>query len=236
MFTSSLTIVVLILLINKLSGFMRKGGLDLLLELLKVGASGEFVKISSSELAGMLGISQQSASRWLIELEEEGLVERVGRKIKLSEKGSSELEKAFELLRESFGEGGERKLFFEGNVFSGLRDGQYYLSLEGYKRQFKEKLGFVPFPGTLNLKTKDAKARMKLREGVMIGGFVVGGRVFGKIRAFPAKINGEIDGAVIVPERTHYGSEVIEVVAREDLRKKLELKDGSKVKIELVNS
>ncbi len=213
--------------------FMRNGSLDLLLVLFENGAGEEFVKISSSELAEKLGISQQSASRWLIELEKEGVVERVGRKIKLSEKGSSELEKAFEVMREKFGSERKRKTVFEGSVFSGMRDGQYYLSLEGYRKQFEEKLGFTPFPGTLNLKTKSMDTRRKLKEGTSINGFVDGARTLGKIHAFPVKINGKIKGAVIVPERTHYGTDVLEVIAKEDLRKKLKLKDGSKVKIEL---
>ncbi|MBI5159517.1 DUF120 domain-containing protein [Candidatus Micrarchaeota archaeon] len=209
---------------------MRKGSLDLLLALLEKGASGDAVKISTSELAGLMSISQQSASRWLDELEEEGLVERVGRKTLIAEKGLSELKKAFAVLSEEFGSAG-KKLVFEGSVFSGMRDGQYYLSQEKYKKQFKEKLGFTPFPGTLNLKMKNARSRMG--NGLVVEGFAEGERVFGKIFAFPAKINGRIRGAVIVPERTHYGSDVLEIVAKENLREKLKVKDGSIVRVEL---
>ncbi len=38
---------------------------------------------------------------------------------------------------------------FEGEVVSGLFEGAYYISKEGYHRQIVEKLGFEPFPGTL---------------------------------------------------------------------------------------
>jgi riboflavin kinase, archaea type len=36
-------------------------------------------------------------------------------------------------------------------IASGLEQGQYFISRVGYSRQFVEKLGFVPFPGTLNV-------------------------------------------------------------------------------------
>ena len=39
-----------------------------------------------------------------------------------------------------------------GRVVGGLGQGQYYISRKGYRHQFIQKLGFVPFPGTLNIK------------------------------------------------------------------------------------
>jgi len=39
-----------------------------------------------------------------------------------------------------------------GRVVGGLGQGQYYISRKGYRNQFFQKLGFVPFPGTLNIK------------------------------------------------------------------------------------
>jgi len=38
-----------------------------------------------------------------------------------------------------------------GKISSGLGQAQYFLTREGYSRQFQERLGFVPFPGTLNV-------------------------------------------------------------------------------------
>ena len=38
-----------------------------------------------------------------------------------------------------------------GKILSGLGQAQYFLTREGYSRQFAAKLGFVPFPGTLNV-------------------------------------------------------------------------------------
>ena len=41
--------------------------------------------------------------------------------------------------------------FMRGKIASGLGQGQYFISREGYSRQFLQHLGFVPFPGTLNV-------------------------------------------------------------------------------------
>ncbi len=53
----------------------------------------------------------------------------------------------------------------EGTVFTGLGEGAYYIGRESYRQQFVEKLGFDPYPGTLNLKLVgdyDVKARTEL--------------------------------------------------------------------------
>lgn len=40
--------------------------------------------------------------------------------------------------------------YFTGRVFSGVGEGSFYVSL--YSKKFLEKLGFRPYPGTLNLR------------------------------------------------------------------------------------
>ena len=40
----------------------------------------------------------------------------------------------------------------EGIVISGLGKGAVFMSIDYYKKEIKEKLGFDPYPGTLNLK------------------------------------------------------------------------------------
>src|SRR5918912_644876 len=44
---------------------------------------------------------------------------------------------------------------FKGTIVSGMGEGAYYMSLAGYKKQFKEKLGYEPYPGTLHVKLTD---------------------------------------------------------------------------------
>ncbi len=116
-----------------------------------------------------------------------------------------------------------------------MMDGKYYLSLEEYTREFKEKFGFVPYPGTLNLKLADTNGKRILQGkiGAWVKGFEKNGRVFGAIKSFPALINSKHKGAVILPERSHYGLDVLEVIAPFYIRGKLKLKDGSRVRVEV---
>jgi riboflavin kinase, archaea type len=45
----------------------------------------------------------------------------------------------------------EQVEFMRGKISSGLGQAQYFLTREGYSRQFSKKLGFVPFFSTLNV-------------------------------------------------------------------------------------
>ncbi len=207
--------------------------LPLLLLLLRKSAHAGPVKMSSTALADELGISQQSASRWLIELEEKGLIVRSGAGISLLPKGTEALRELHSTLATSFQPKGSLKL--HGAVFTGLNEGRYYISQQGYSRQFKSKLGFTPYAGTLNLRLADAaiRAPLDLSAGIRISGFQTPKRVFGDIVAYPAVINERIRGALIVPDRTHYGRDVIELLAKENLRKALKLKDGDVVRVSI---
>ncbi|UCH57254.1 MAG: DUF120 domain-containing protein, partial [Candidatus Bathyarchaeota archaeon] len=130
-----------------------------LFELMKLGASTRPVRVSTNEMARLLGISQQSASRHLRLLEEMGLVSRrIGKNgslIRISEDGRGKLVEVYYAMRCGL-EGAEEELFFEGALFSGMLQGAYYISKPGYRDQIREKLGFDPFPGTLNLRLGEA--------------------------------------------------------------------------------
>ncbi|MEM1550565.1 MAG: DUF120 domain-containing protein, partial [Candidatus Bathyarchaeia archaeon] len=116
----------------------------------------------------------------------------------------------------------------EGEVFSGLGEGAYYVSQEGYKRQFIEKLGFEPYPGTLNIKVIGGKgvalrSMLNIYPGIEIKGFRNKNRTFGSVKCFLASINDCERGAVVLAERSHYGENVLEVIAPVHLRDKLGL-------------
>lgn len=197
-------------------------------------------KLTASELAKRLGLPQQTFSRHLKELEGLGLIDRIkarrGETIKLTAKGLGELasvkaslDKALKLPL------GEVKV--EGEVFSGLGEGAYYVSQPGYRRQFVKKLGFDPFPGTLNLRVKGGDLEkillLKRCPAVPIEGFINGGRSFGPAGCYKAVLEGRVEGAVVVAMRGHYGDDVLEVIAPVNLRKALNLKDGDKVSIKV---
>ena len=213
---------------------MKSSELHLLLLLGRKGAFSQPVSETTSSLASELGVSQQTISRWLLQLSAEGLIERTGTGIRLSEKAEKELKQlvSFPKQRPS------ASLALSGRVVPGIRDGKYYMSLPGYARQFEKKLGFKPFPGTLNLKLSsptDVEAKQKIAgfSGISISSFKQSGRFFGPAKCFRASINGKVQGAVVLPSRSHYGGDIIEVIASVSLRKRLGLHNNSQVRLQL---
>jgi riboflavin kinase len=117
-------------------------------------------------------------------------------------------------------------------IFSGKGEGKYYVSLPGYEKQFKEILGITPFSGTLNVRVNpnDGQEFVSLLEPIKISGFKTEDRDFGPLIAYKIKIEG-LDGFIIHPEKSHYKSDVIEILSDKYLRKTLHLKDKDKVTI-----
>ena len=213
-----------------------------LLKLAEIGAHKRTAKISTEYLAEKLDISQQTASRYLIELERGRWIQRTitpeGSLIRISDKGAGELKKLYANLRFLIEAAYPPSVTLEGTVFTGIGEGAYYTSKEHYKKQFIEKLGFTPYPGTLNLKLTteyDLKTRAELDAypAVEIQGFKNEDRTFGVVKCYPATIDNKIKGALIFALRGHYDSSVLEVIAPVCIRKHLNLKDGHKVKVEV---
>ncbi len=208
-----------------------------LYELLRLGAGARGVRVSTGELAVLMGVSQQSASRRLGLLEGLGLVVRRGgvggSVIRVSGEGLGVLEGVYFGLREGL-EGGAGELVFEGAVFSGMFQGRYYISQAGYRGQIREVLGFDPFPGTLNVRlVGDYLESRRVLEGwpaVVLEGFRVEDRAFGGARCYRLLVDG-VGGALIVADRSGYDLSVMEVIAPVDLRERLGLEDGDLVRL-----
>jgi len=219
-----------------------------LYKLAEMGAYNRTVKVSTEFLAEKLGFSQQTASRRLIELERLGWIERTitpnGTLIKLSESGRSQLRRIHSALGVILEAKYPPSITIEGTVFTGLGEGAYYVTREAYRRQFIEKLGFNPYPGTLNLRITseyDLRVRMDLEAypAIEISGFKDKDRTYGPVRCFHALIGNRERrerGAVIFALRSHYDSSVLEVISPVYLRGRLKLRDGSKVKVEVLIS
>jgi riboflavin kinase len=214
-----------------------------LYKLAELGASSRIIKVSTEYLAEKIGSSQQTASRHLISLEKIGWIKRTitpdGCLIKITSLGVSELKKLYSELRLIFESEYPPSITLEGILFSGLGEGAYYVNKEGYRKQFLEKLGFDPYPGTLNIKLTtdyDNKVLSELETypAVILDGFQDESRTFGPVKCYPAVINNRVKGAVIYAMRSHYGSSVLEIVSSVYIRNALKLKDGNKVKVEIL--
>lgn len=208
----------------------------------------EIIEISSIEFAEKIGASQQTASRRLKDLEKKGLVTRMishkGQSIRITKPGIEMLHKIYLLLDNMFSQK-PQKLKVEGEIFSGMGEGAYYVMQQGYADQFKDKLGFDPYPGTLNMKLSkqpDLQIRRVLESdsypGIEIAGFKDKQRTYGPVKCFLVKVNESVPGAILLIKRTHYRDNVLEIISPEFLREKLKLKDGDQigVTVELLNN
>ena len=209
-----------------------------LAELFTKGARYNFIPITTSTLGKSIKKSQQAASKHLLELEANGYIERLrsGQKVsvRITTKGHADMVKIFSTLKSSL-ESIPAYLEFKGTVSSGMGEGAYYMSMKGYTKQFKTKLGYIPFPGTLNVKLKDkesieAKRSLDAYPATLIDGFSDGKRTYGWVKCYPAKIN-NIEAALILLERTHYDDSIIELISKENIKKTAKLSTGSKISI-----
>ena len=217
-----------------------------LAHILSKGVKHNFVNITTTSLGREIGKSQQSASLHLKELELGGFIERIqsGRKqsIKITNKGFIELSTLHNLLSKLISKS-PNSLSIVGTIISGMGEGAYYMSMKGYTKQFKSKLGYVPYPGTLNVQLKDKKfseaiSQLSNYDGVRINSFSDGKRTFGWVKCFKAKINNKIDCELILLERTHYDTTIVEFIAKSNIRKSLKIgnKSNTKIKISILGN
>ena len=108
-----------------------------------------------------------------------------------------------------------------GEVTTGLGKAAFFLSQEFYTMEFKRNLGFVPFPGTLNVvvgkeyldeinEIKDSCENLiKPDEG------------FGAVKYIEAKLNDEINGAIVFPAKTTHEENYLEFISQNKLRDEL---------------
>jgi len=221
---------------------MKKCKLDLLILLAKKGGLAESISISTSGISKELGgkdngASQQTVSRWLLELENAGQIEKNGKLVRIASKGRQKIQEIADVAKDSLSGKTAKPIGgcdIKGKVTSGFREGKYYIALPEYKKQLTTKLGFSPFAGTLNIKLSrpfdiECIRKLKTTGGMQTDEFVRDGRSFGRSKCFKVVVNGKVDGALIFPARSHYGDDVVEVIAAVSLREKLKLKDGKEV-------
>ena len=220
---------------------LRVQHLRTLAHLLSRGARHGYVPVTTVELARAIGRSQQTASSHLVQLEADGFIERRaarrgGSPVRVTARGYAELERVSSILRGDI-ESQPAHIELEGALVSGMGEGAYYMSLDGYTRQFRDAVGYVPFPGTLNVRLEQPHHILTAGRldsaggGVLVRGFSDGRRTYGWVRCFAASVNG-LDGChVIRLERTHHDPDIVEIISRIDIRRAAGLRDGSAVSV-----
>ncbi len=112
------------------------------------------------------------------------------------------------------------------------------MSLEWVQKTLREKLGFSPYPATLNLHLESEKEISLWRE---IQKETKGMEIpppdspFCHARVFPVKIGEKLQGAVLLPEVKDYPGDKVEVIAPVRLKDALQVQDGDRLTLEFVD-
>jgi len=203
------------------------------------------INISSVEFGKLLNLSQQTASRRISDLIDLGWIkrkiEKKTQKIVLTKEGSDVMLLMYKNLKNIL-----ESIVILGTVQSGMKEGAYYVSIKGYFDQFQEKLGFLPYKGTLNLELNNTnidllREKLKNLKPVIIAGFKDDNseRTYGVVDCYNCSISRidnpeeKIKAAILDIKRTHHKKNIIEILAEPYLRDYFNLKDGDKLIIEL---
>lgn len=120
----------------------------------------------------------------------------------------------------------------EGEVTTGFGKAAYFLSQEFYTKEFEKNLGFIPFPGTLNLiiNEKYLDNINELKNNCK--NLIKPGEGFGAVKYIKAILNDEIKGAIVFPAKTTHEENYLEFICKDKLRDIKSIKDGDILSIE----
>jgi riboflavin kinase len=123
-----------------------------------------------------------------------------------------------------------KKIKLSGKVFSGRGEGEKFLELSWVKQQVRDKVGFIPYHGTLNVRLSEesTKRRKLLEKAASMKVCPAEGYCNGKI--FKAFV-GMLTCAIVIPEVAGYSGNVLEIIAPANLREKLQLADGDEITV-----
>ncbi len=202
-----------------------------------------YIEISTVKFGEILGLSQQTGSRRINDLEQLGWIKRkiTGKtqKISITKEGANIMLMIYKELKKLL-----ESILIIGEVTEGIHEGGYYVSIKGYYQQFKEKLGFEPYKGTLNLRLSDTdiellREKLKNITPIIIDGFKDLNREYGPVKCYDVYIsrmddkNNKRKAAILDIQRTHHKENIIEILAKPYLRDYFHLNDGDKLIIDI---
>jgi CTP-dependent riboflavin kinase len=122
-----------------------------------------------------------------------------------------------------------------GRLTTGAGWGSYFTQINWARRQFVEKLGLDPFPGTLNLIAEDARSlgiwnSLKDTPGVRIDNPDEGPRSC-DARCYPVSIDGLTEAAIVLPEVAGYSPVQVEIISAVGIRDVLGIDDGDLLRL-----
>ena len=123
-----------------------------------------------------------------------------------------------------------------GVVISGLGQGAYFMRLSWVQEAVRRLIGFTPYPGTLNVRldADELAVWRRIRDGHAIVLASPPSEPCGaQLVPIVVTPEAEVEAAVIVPDVTRYGDDVLELIAATHLRSGLGLRDHDRVTFQL---
>jgi len=130
-----------------------------------------------------------------------------------------------------------------GIIFSDLGQASSFMALDWVQDLLKERLGYHPFPATLNVRPKAAAdARIWQQVQSELAGMPLtpasdghcGAKLF-RVEIHAPGSAAKIGGAVLLPEVKDYPNDKIEIVAPVRLKDHFNLNDGDQLTLEFLN-
>ena len=122
-----------------------------------------------------------------------------------------------------------------GRIVGGVKKGTFFTQLDWVQKQCQKKLGFRPFPGTLNLEIEEEKISLidaiYQQEGIELvppdSNFCTG-------HVYPVSVMG-VSGAIVAPAEdvSAHGKNIIEIMAPICLKEALDVADGDEIMLTL---
>ena len=129
-----------------------------------------------------------------------------------------------------------RTLRLKGQVSSGKGEAAKFVEFPWVKEQIEAKLGFEPYPGTLNIRL--SKDSLGLQKALVTANFsgqeILPKKGFCSGKCVRAYLTSGSECAIITPEVDGYPQDIIEIVAPMNLRKKFKFQDGDVVEIKIM--
>lgn len=120
-----------------------------------------------------------------------------------------------------------------GKIVSGVGQGAFFTRLDWFQEQCREKLGFKPYPGTLNIEiSTDKIPEVEMLENEEGPEFIPPDAAFCSGKGIPVLIAG-VRGAIIMPaaEVRVHAKNIVEVIAPVNLKEKLRVADGDSISL-----
>jgi len=111
------------------------------------------------------------------------------------------------------------------------------MTLDWVQRALRERVGFSPYPATLNLRLESGE-QMETWKQVKdeVRGIEISppDASFCQALCFPVEIERKYKGAVLLPQVKDYPKDKIEVIAPVRLKEALKVRDGERITLEFV--